>query len=237
MREVLIALAALAMPGSALAQAGQCRLPDIIPRPSIEGPTADEPKRVLSIGHYTLAVSWSPAYCARSKGEAKDDFQCASGNRFGFTLHGLWPDGYGKDWPQYCKPAGVLPRKVVRDHLCAVPSVQLIQHEWVKHGTCLPTTPTKFFALSRKLYGALRYPDMDALSARPTLSAREFATAFAAANRGMSADMMKLNVNRDGTLSEVWVCLNKALRYSRCPAHQGGVNDATQIRIVPRSPF
>jgi ribonuclease T2 len=234
MREVLIALAALAMPGSALAQAGQCRLPDIIPRPQVEGPTADEPKRVLPIGHYTLAVSWSPAYCARSKGGAKDDFQCNSGNRFGFTLHGLWPDGYGKDWPQYCKAAPLLPRKVIRDHLCATPSVQLIQHEWVKHGTCLPTTPTSFFALSRKLYGALRYPDMAALAARPTLSAREFATAFAAANKGMSADMMKLNVNRDGTLGEVWVCLNKALRYARCPAHQGGANDGTRIRIVPQ---
>jgi ribonuclease T2 len=235
-RKALLALAAVAAPVPALAQAGQCRLPDIIPRPRVEGPTADEPKRVLPIGHYTLAVSWSPAYCARSRG-GRDDFQCNSGNRFGFTLHGLWPDGYGKDWPQYCKPAGVLPRKVIRDHLCATPSVQLIQHEWVKHGTCLPTTPTKFFALSRRLYGALRYPDMDALAGRPSLSARAFAEAFAAVNKGMSADMMKLNVSRDGTLSEVWVCLDKTLRYSRCPAHQGGVNDGTRITIVPRGPF
>lgn len=234
MLKILLPVLALAGPNAALAQAGQCRLPGVIPRPVVEGPTEQEPKRVLPIGSYTLAVSWSPDYCARSKGGAKDDFQCRSGNDFGFTLHGLWPDGYGKDWPQYCKPAPVLPRKVVRDHLCAVPSVQLIQHEWVKHGTCLPTTPTKFFALSRKLYQALRYPDMQELAARPTLSAREFATAFAAANKGMSADMMRLNVSREGTLSEVWVCMDRKLRYSRCPAHQGGVNDATRIRIVPK---
>ena len=88
--------------------------------------------------------------------------------------------------------------------------------------------------MSRKLYQALRYPDMQELAARPTLSAREFATAFAAANKGMSADMMRLNVSREGTLSEVWVCMDRKLRYSRCPAHQGGVNDATRIRIVPK---
>lgn len=234
MLKALLPIVALAAPATAMAQANQCRLPTVIPRPVVEGPTADEPRRVLPIGSYTLAVSWSPAYCARSKGGAKDDFQCRSGNDFGFTLHGLWPDGVGKDWPQYCKAAPILPRQVVRDHLCATPSVQLIQHEWVKHGTCLPTTPTKFFARSRQLYDALRYPDMAELAARPMLSARAFATAFAAVNPGMTADMMRLNVNRDGTLGEVWVCLNRQLRYARCPAHQGGVNDATRITIVPR---
>lgn len=221
------------LPGVALAQANQCRLPAQIARPQVEGPTQSEPKRVLPIGSYTLAVSWSPQYCSRARG-GRDDFQCGSGNRFGFTLHGLWPDGYGKEWPQYCKPAAPLPRKVIRDHLCATPSVQLIQHEWVKHGTCMPTTPTRFFAQSRSLYQALRYPDMEALAARPALTARDFAIAFAAENKGMSADMLKLNVSRDGALSEVWVCMDRRLRYTRCPSHQGGVNDGSRISIVPR---
>lgn len=232
-----IPLIALAAPGVAIAQAGQCSLPPVIPRPHVEGPSDKEPKRVLPIGSYTLAVSWSPQYCATARqgkrGKAGDALQCGSDNRFGFTLHGLWPDGYGKDWPQYCRAAPVLPRKVVRDHLCATPSVQLIQHEWVKHGTCMKTTPSAFFALSRRLYQAVRYPDMAALAQRPTLSARSFAQAFAAQNKGMSADMMRLNVTRDGALSEVWICMDRKLRYVRCPAHQGGVNDDTRIRIAP----
>ena len=128
MRRMLLTLAALTASSPALAQANQCRLPSVIPRPQVEGPTADEPKRVLPIGYYTLAVSWTPQYCKTSRGGAKDAFQCGSGNRFGFTLHGLWPDGYGQEWPQYCKPAGVLPRKVVRDHLCATPSVLSLIH-------------------------------------------------------------------------------------------------------------
>lgn len=234
MLKSLIALIALAMPGVALAQAGQCRLPEVIARPKVEGPTADEPKRVLPIGYYTLAISWTPQYCKTARPVARNAFQCGSDNDFGFTLHGLWPDGYGKEWPQYCKPAGVLPRKVVRDHLCATPSVQLIQHEWVKHGTCMPTTPTKFFALSRKLYHAVRYPDMAALAQRSTLSAQDFAKVFAAENKGMVADGIRLNVTRDGALSEVWICMDRNYRYMACPPQQGGVRDRAQLRIEPR---
>ena len=234
MRKYLLPLIALLLPGIAHAQANQCRLPEIIARPQVEGPSADEPKRVLPIGYYTLAVSWSPQYCKTSRGGARDAFQCGSGNDFGFTLHGLWPDGYGKEWPQYCKPAAPLPRKVIREHLCSTPSVQLIQHEWVKHGTCMPTTPTKFFALSRKLYQALRYPDMAALAARPTLSAQDFAKAFAAENKGMVADGIRLNVNRDGALSEVWICMDRKFRYMACPPQQGDVRDRAQLRIEPR---
>ncbi len=234
MPKMLLPFVALALPGVAMAQSNQCRLPEVIARPKVEGPSADEPKRVLPIGYYTLAVSWSPQYCKTSRGGARDAFQCQSGNAFAFTLHGLWPDGYGKEWPQYCKLAAPLPRKVVRDHLCATPSVQLIQHEWVKHGTCMPTTPTKFFALSRKLYSALRYPDMTALAARPTLSARDLAQAFAAENKGMVADGIRLNVTRDGSLSEVWICMDRKYRYISCPAQQGGVKDRAQLRIEPQ---
>lgn len=224
----------LASPLPAMAQAGQCSLPQVIARPRVEGPTKEQPKRVLPIASYTLAISWTPQYCAGSRGGARDNFQCGSDNDFGFTLHGLWPDGPGKDWPQYCRAAPVLPRKIIRDQLCATPSPQLIQHEWVKHGTCMQTTPARYFALSRKLYNAVRYPDMEALAARPTLSARQFAEAFAAANRGLRADMIRLNVSRSGALSEVWLCMDKALRYTRCPVHQGGVNDGTRITITPR---
>ncbi|MBZ9648705.1 ribonuclease T [Sphingobium sp. 3R8] len=233
MLKMVLPLIALATPGIALAQANQCRLPDVIARPRIEGPTAEDPKRVLPIGYYTLAVSWTPQYCKTSRGGARDAFQCQSDNSFAFTLHGLWPDGYGEQWPQYCKAAGILPRKVIRDHLCATPSVQLIQHEWVKHGTCMPTNPTAFFALSRKLYHALRYPDMAELAQRPTLSARAFAEAFAARNKGMVADGIRLNVTRDGSLSEVWICMDRKYRYISCPPQQGGVRDRAQLRIEP----
>ncbi len=226
----LIAIAAVAMPGAALAQAAQCAIPQQIARPRPDLPDADQPRRVLPIGGYTLALTWSPQYCATASNAA---FQCGGKNgRFGFTLHGLWPDGVGKAWPQYCRSTGLLPRKLVRDTLCATPSVQLIQHEWAKHGTCMTARPEQYFKLSRTLYAAIRYPDMAALAERPSLTVGDFAKAFAAANRGISADMMRVTVTRSGWLDEVWLCLNKQLDHARCPAHQGGASNGARLRIA-----
>ncbi|MET0250412.1 MAG: ribonuclease T2 [Sphingobium sp.] len=235
MLKALLAFVAISVPGAALAQAGQCSLPRTIARPHVEGPSAREPRRVVPIGSYTLALTWSPQYCATARGTAKAGFQCGSDNRFGFTLHGLWPDGRGTAWPQYCSRAAVLPPAVIRQNLCATPSAQLIQHEWAKHGTCMKTTPREYFATARRLYDTLRYPDMAALAARSGLTVGAFAQAFAARNRGMTADMVRLNVTRGGMLNEVWVCLDRQKRYARCPAHQRGSAATARLRITPRA--
>ena len=63
----------------------------------------------------------------------------------------LWPDGKTKEWPQYCRPASLLSERVLAQHLCATPDLQLIQHEWAKHGTCTSDSPAQFFDHSRRL--------------------------------------------------------------------------------------
>jgi ribonuclease T2 len=223
-------LLAAALPGTALAQSSQCSAPAALPRPRPDLPTAQQPRRVIPIGSYTLALTWSPQYC-RGKDAGDDSFQCGQGNRFGFTLHGLWPDGEGKSWPQYCKPVALLPQAVVRKHLCATPSVQLLQHEYAKHGSCMGVTPAAYFARSNALYGKLRFPDMDALSRRPRLTAGQLAQAIARANPGISANMMRVTANRQGWLDEVWLCLDTRLRYRACPAHQGGLAASAPLKI------
>lgn len=232
MLRVAAALALIAAPASALAQAAQCSLPGSIPRPQAEGPSEKEPKRVLPIGSYTLALSWSPQYCSKARGGGSD-FQCGGKRRFGFVLHGLWPDGYGKQWPQYCRPADLVPRQVVRDTLCTTPSVQLIQHEWAKHGTCMTTKPDLYFNLSRAFYQSMRYPDMAALARRETLTVGQFADAFARANKGLRADMLRVTTTRTGWLDEVWLCMDRAMDFARCPAHQGGAPHSAALRIAP----
>lgn len=227
-----LTLAALAgiVPAAAQAQALQCAVPAALPTPRPDLPSAGQPRRVVPIGSYTLALTWSPQFCRTGGRTDATRFQCQAGNRFGFTLHGLWPDGVGRDWPQYCAPTGLVDRATIRTALCATPSVQLIQHEWAKHGTCMTTTPPEYFATAGRLYGRLRYPDMDALSRRP-LSVGGLASALAAVNPGLRADMMRITTTRDGWLDEVWVCLDKRLRYAACPAHQGSAPAAARIRI------
>ena len=230
-RAILAATLLVALPAAAEAQALQCSVPAAVPRPRPDLPSASQPQRVLPIGGYTLAITWAPQYCRQNGNRDSARFQCGSDNRFGFTLHGLWPDGIGKDWPQYCKATPLLPRAVIAAHLCATPSAQLMQHEWAKHGTCMAGyTPARYFRQSTTLYRKLRYPDMDAVSRRP-LTAGGLASAIAGANPGMTAAMMRITADRQGWLDEIWLCLDTAFRYRRCPAHQGGVGPASAIKI------
>ncbi|WNO53071.1 ribonuclease T2 [Stakelama saccharophila] len=220
----------LLAPGGAAAQAYRCAVPETLARPHAEGPTPDQPRRVLPIGGYTLAITWAPQFC-RGDDPASAAFQCGAGNSFGFTLHGLWPDGEGKTWPQYCRSAALLPEATIRRNICATPSPQLLQHEYAKHGTCMGISPTRYFETSTSLYGRLRYPDMQALSRQKGLTAGRLASAVAAANPGMRANMMRITTTADGWLNEIWFCLDRKRHYRACPAHQGGVSRGTPIKI------
>lgn len=227
----MAAAALMVVPAAVQAQAYSCAIPNAVPRPHPDLPSDSQPRRVLPIGGYTLAITWAPRYCRENGDEASARLQCGSGNRFGFTLHGLWPDGIGKDWPQYCRATPLLPRPVIRAHLCTTPSAQLMQHEWSKHGTCMAgETPKSYFNRSAALYRKLRYPDMEALSREP-LTAGQFAQAMARANPGLTPDMMRVTADRQGWLDEVWLCLDKGFRYQRCPAHQGGLSPNASVRI------
>ncbi|WP_245843756.1 ribonuclease T2 [Sphingomonas spermidinifaciens] len=225
------AAALVALPGAASAQAYRCAIPQRLPDPRVEGPTQREPRRVLPIGSYTLAISWSPQFCRTSGNRPSSRVQCGGGNDFGFTLHGLWPDGRGKAWPQYCRAAPALPAAVIRRNLCATPSVQLLQHEYAKHGTCMGVSPAAYFEQSTRLYGRLRYPDMDALSRRRGLTTGQFAQAFARANPGLTPAMLRVTADRQGWLDEVWICLDTRLGYTRCPARQRGRPAGQPLRI------
>jgi ribonuclease T2 len=223
----------VAAPGVASAQAQSCAIPADLARPRPDLPSASQPARRLPIGSYTLAISWSPEYCRSSGDRPTAQFQCGGSNRFGFVLHGLWPDGVGKDWPQYCRATPLLSRQVIRRHVCATPSPQLMQHEWSKHGTCMAGyTPERYFTKSNAMFHALRFPDMARLAQAP-LTAGRLAQAIAAANPGLRADMMRVTGTRDGALDEVWLCTDKRFRYARCPGHLGGLDPAARITITP----
>lgn len=213
--------------GGAIA-APMCAIPTPLPQPRIEGPSPREPQRLLPIGGYTLSVIWLSQDCRRSNGS----LDCRAGaGKDGFVLHGLWPDGPGKDWPQWCETSAPLRPATLRAHYCTTPSVQLAQHEWTKHGTCMAGyDPDRYFAQSRRLFDGLRMPNLRAFSYNPTTAAA-IQRAFADANRGMHPDMLRLNVSRDGWLEEVWVCLSRDFRWKKCPSTAGGARPGTSVRI------
>ena len=231
-------LLALAWPVGAVAQVSECS-PPTTPQPiHPELPSADQPARIVPVGGYTLAITWTPRFCRESGAKPGTRFECgdSAGGRFGFVLHGLWPDGIGETWPQYCRTTPLLPPRVIRGAICTTPSAQLLQHEWAKHGTCMAGyDPARYFRLSTGLYAKLRFPDMNALAAT-TMNAGDMAQAMAKLNPGLRADGMRITTDRQGWLDELWICLDKAFAYARCPAHQGGVSPTTSIRIEPVKP-
>lgn len=203
----------VAFPAAAGAQAISCNVPSRIPVTSAPGGAP----RLLPVGGYTLALSWSPEYCRFRQQNSDDRLQCGSPkNRFGFILHGLWPEGRGDLWPQYCRRAPLVPEPVLRQTLCVMPSAALQQHEWAKHGVCAFRTPEAYFRAARGLYAAIRYPDMDALSRNPNLRVASFATAFAARNPALRPDMMRVGIDRKGWLEEVVLCLDIRFRPTAC---------------------
>ncbi len=229
MKQVMLGVFAILAAGSAAA-APLCTIPTRLPLPHEEGPSESQPSRTMPIGSYTLALIWLPENCRKGGSPGADALDCRAGaGRSGFVLHGLWPDGEGKDWPQWCAPARPLSAATLRAHYCATPSTQLAQHEWTKHGTCMPGyDPDRYFAASRGLFASLTMPNLRALSyRRPTRGAVQ--RAFAAANPGMTADMINLNVNKGGWLEEAWVCLDRRMRRTACPAPIGRPGDAVKI--------
>ena len=225
--------AALLCPATASGQAYQCRIPGNLPaaRPVVP----DAPAQRTAITGYTLALSWSPEFCRGRERSPRDRLQCSgpqagSAGRFGFVVHGLWPEGAGRS-PQWCRAVPPPSPVVVRGQLCRTPAVQLLSHEWAKHGSCMARDAAGYFRVSNILSDSLRYPAMETLSRDPALTAGKLREALATANPRRAANSFGLLVNERGWLREIRVCLDRRFRSMRCPARQAGPRDAAALKI------
>jgi ribonuclease T2 len=222
----------------ALAQTAACHLPASVAAPLPAAP--DGPVRVLPITSYTLAITWAPEFCSTHGADPAAAAECAgAAARFGFALHGLWPDSAPENgrasWPQWCPakpPASTqVPAAVVRSMLCTTPSPSLIAHEWAKHGTCMTRSPQLYFAKSRTLFEALHFPDMAALARRADLTAGDLRRAFATANPRYPITAIGLMLRDGATLQEVHLCHDRRLRPAPCALPD--VADTAPLRITP----
>jgi ribonuclease T2 len=213
---ILIGIAALTL---APAQAQQR---DRAPWPS---EVFNPPKRANVAGefdYYLLVLSWSPTHCMTAS-PGRDDMQCArrDGRRFGFILHGLWPQ-YERGYPERCRTRWrpFVPEPVIASMRDVTPSRGLVIHEYRTHGTCSGLQPAPYFALARRLYNRINIPKryqnpFDMQFAGP----REVLNDFLAANPGLKPDMIAVMCGAPGNrLSEVRICMTKDGRPRRCSA-------------------
>lgn len=232
MRMPAVALTALlaAVPAAAFAQAYQCRAPTApVSVPPVE---PDGPIRRMAITGYTLALSWSPEYCRGRERRPRDRFQCSGqGGRFGFVVHGLWPEGRGGTWPQWCPAAHRLTPAELARNLCMSPSAELLATEWAKHGACMVRRPESYFKVTRILWSSLRWPDFDRLSRRKALTAGDIRRAFADANRFWQPRHVGVRLNERGWLEELRLCYGKDFMPAACDARRFGPADSAPAKI------
>ena len=166
--------------------------------------------------YYMLSLSWSPAFCLSSPGAA----ECSGPRRYGFIVHGLWPQNE-QGWPQYCNVHVPVSDEVVQGIADIMPARQLVYHEWSAHGTCSGLDPAAFFALVRRAYSNIKLPPQLA-DARQQLqqSPESLAGAFADANPSLAAQSVVVTCSGQSVprLREVHVCLDRDLKSRACSA-------------------
>lgn len=224
------ALLLLLSPAPAFAQAYQCRIPE--GRVSLPPVTRDGPVRDTPITGYTLALSWSPEFCRGREDNPRHARQCSGrSGRFGFVVHGLWPEGRGGQWPQWCEAEHPPTATGVRETLCTMPGERLIATEWAKHGSCMARSGDGYLRATRALWNSLRLPDYDRLSRQQNLTAGDIRRAFADANARWEVEHVGLVVNERGWLTEMRLCYGRDFMPTACDRRRYGPADDTRVRI------
>ncbi|VWX53668.1 ribonuclease T [Novosphingobium sp. 9U] len=226
MRRLALLLALL--PAPALAQAYQCTPPTRIDPVGSVAP--DGPPRRTAVAGYTLAASWSPDYC-KTSGDT-GSMQCSGRNgRFGFVLHGLWPEARRGLSPQWCRTGPAPSPQELRGNLCMTPSARLLAHEWAKHGTCMAKTPAQYFRVAAILWRSIRWPDADRLSRQDALTAGDLRAAFVRLNPAWKPEQVGVQLSRTGWLREVQLCYSRRFLPAKCDRRHTGASDAAPLKI------
>ncbi len=219
----------LSSPIMTAAKGATCAVPaDLTPaRPYT--PPADEVAADVPVAFNMLAVSWSPQACRSGKDYPDARHQCAD-NRFGLTLHGLWPNGADNRHPRYCKPVSGIPVATVKKHFCMTPSPSLQQHEWAAHGACGWDSPEAYFEQAARMWNGLNKPDLEAIPAE-RLTAGAIRDAFVAANPGLPRDGVFI-ATTDGWFREARLCYSKTYQPMACPRGLGAP-DRERLKLAP----
>ncbi|MBI3800608.1 MAG: ribonuclease T2 [Deltaproteobacteria bacterium] len=181
--------------------------------------------------YYLLSLSWSPEYCAGPTGE-NDQRQCGEGRRYGFVVHGLWPE-YEKGYPQFCEPDSRVSTPLVHTMLPIMPSEELIRHEWQKHGTCSGLAAEQYFDKTQQAFARIIIPARyKTLTSAMTIKSRRLKQDLASVNPRFTEESFAV-LCRDRFFSEVRICLDKNLEPRACSAEVKDACPSEKIILRP----
>ncbi|WP_280154108.1 ribonuclease T2 [Piscinibacter sp. XHJ-5] len=182
----------------------------------VDTATADA---VGQFDYYVLTLSWSPVYCEK---HPDDSQQCGSA-RYGFVLHGLWPQYANGGYPSTCAAGARLTEEARNFGRTVFPSEKLVAHEWRKHGTCSGMEAKAYFKAADDARNAIRIPEQLQPGSRTQQTTAQ-AVSKAIRDSNPSITNRGLAVVCSGPeLAEVRVCLSRDLRPVACGS---GVRDS-----------
>jgi ribonuclease T2 len=174
--------------------------------------------------YYVLSLSWAPVYCEAHPG---DQAECGQ-TRYGFVLHGLWPQFQAGGYPQSCSTSNRLDAdaRAFADRI--YPSEKLVAHEWDRHGTCSGLSAMDYFKAADAARNAIRIPESLQPGTRVTnLAAADISSQLRDANPALTNRSLAIVCN-GSELQEIRVCLSKDLKPVSC-----GSDVHTQCRGGP----
>lgn len=174
---------------------------------------------------YVLDMPWGPEFCG-IKDVSKD---CKP--QPGFVLHGLWPQFNNDTWPVFC--SNERGPEDFRSNLDITPDLQLLQHEWEKHGTCSAVGPQRFFEMEHKAFRTVRVPnEFRHVTADEFFTPEWILASFALENASFPPGSFSVSC-KDDKLTAVEACFSKDLQPVSC---QGIPSCKAQVLRVEARP-
>ncbi|UHS56190.1 ribonuclease T2 family protein [Agrobacterium vaccinii] len=194
-----------------------------------------QPVQGSGFDFYVLSLSWSPAFCASDAGKNSRQ-QCGTNRRYGFIVHGLWPQNE-QGYPEFCGKDREerVPEALGRYLFDIMPSMGLIGHQWRKHGTCSGLSQKDYLTTIRAAYERVTLPgNIASGTSSQTLSADAIETAFVSSNPGLSKRGVAISC-QGPKLEEVRICMNKDLSFRDCSEADRRGCRASSTEILPIS--
>jgi ribonuclease T2 len=172
---------------------------------------------------YLLDMPWGPEFCSIADVSA----QCKP--QRSFVVHGLWAQNNDGSYPVFCsdEPGPTKPET----NLDITPDLELLRHEWAKHGTCSDVGPKRFFGMEHDVFYSLDIPvAFDNVDHEISMSPDEILRLFYKINPQLPEGSLVVSC-RDDQFTAIETCFTTSLKPMPCL----GLHSCAQpkLRIAP----
>lgn len=175
---------------------------------------------------YLLDMPWGPEFCSIADTSA----QCRPPQQ-SFAVHGLWPQNNDGSYPIFCSheegPANP------RENFDITPDMQLLGHEWLKHGTCSAQGPKRFFEMEHQAFASIHIPAaFDHVDHGLSMSPTEILDLFYKSNPDLPRGSLVVSCRAD-RFTAVEACFTTGLQPTKCLGLHSCAQPSLKIAPVP----